>query len=46
MINEIEQHITDDGFSWFEYSLGSVTLIEFTLSRLIERMISNGVPLN
>ncbi len=46
MINEIEQHFTKDGFSWFEYNMGSVILIEFTLSKLIERMLSNGVPLN
>jgi hypothetical protein len=45
-MNEITQHITSTGFTWFEYDMGPITLIEFTLSKLIERMVSNGVPLN
>ena len=31
----IIQRIEQDGFYWFEYSIGSITLIEFTLNKLV-----------
>lgn len=45
-MNNIIQHIDKDGFYWFEYNMGPITLISFTLSDLIKRMLLNNVPLN
>jgi hypothetical protein len=42
----ITQHIEQDGFYWFEYSIGSITLIEFTLSELIKRVTQINPTLN
>lgn len=42
----ITQHIERDGFNWFEYSSGSITLISFTLSELIRRVIQIDPTLN
>jgi hypothetical protein len=45
-MNTIEQYFTSTGLTWFEYNMGGITLIEFSLSKLIKRMLLNGVPLN
>jgi len=42
----ITQHIEQDGFYWFEYSSGTFTLIEFTLSELIKRVVQIDPTLN
>ena len=42
----ITQHIDKDGFSWFEYNSGTFTLIEFTLSNLVKRVIQIDPTLN
>ena len=42
----IIQHIEQDGFSWFEYDMGTITLISFTLSELIKRVTQIDPTLN
>lgn len=42
----IIQNIEQDGFSWFEYNLGSITLISFSLSDLIKRITQTDPTLN
>lgn len=42
----ITQHIDKDGSSWFEYDMGGITLISFTLSELIRRVIQINPTLN
>ena len=42
----INQHIEPDGFYWFEYNMGPITLIEFTLNDLIKRVIQIDPTLN
>lgn len=42
----IIQHTDKTGFSWFEYDMGAITLIEFTLSELIKRVIQINPTLN
>jgi hypothetical protein len=42
----ITQHIEQDGTSWFEYSTKTFTLINFTLSELIKRVVQIDPTLN
>ena len=42
----IIQHIDKNGSSWFEYDMGAITLINFTLSELIKRVIQIDPTLN
>jgi hypothetical protein len=45
-MNTITQIIEQDGFSWFEYSTGAFTLIDFSLSNLIKRIVAINPTLN
>jgi hypothetical protein len=45
-MNTITQYIEQDGFSWFEYTVGPITLVEFSLSNLVKRIISIDPTLN
>jgi hypothetical protein len=45
-MNIITQTIEQDGFSWFEYNAGAVTLIEFSLSELVKRIVAINPTLN
>jgi hypothetical protein len=45
-MNTITQTIEQDGFSWFEYNTGSITLIEFSLSELVKRIVAINPTLN
>jgi hypothetical protein len=45
-MNTIKQHIKQDGFSWFEYNMGAITLIDFSLSELVRRIIQIDPTLN
>jgi hypothetical protein len=42
----ITQHIEQDDSSWYEYSTKTYSLIEFSLSKLIKRIISIDPTLN
>lgn len=42
----IIQNIEQDGFSWFEYTLGPITLISFSLSDLTKRIVQMNPTLN
>jgi hypothetical protein len=46
LTKHITQTIEQDGFSWFEYNMGAITLIEFSLSDLTKRIISIDPTLN
>ena len=45
-MGEITQHIEQDGSSWFEYSTKTYSLMEFSLSNLIKRVIQIDPTLN
>jgi hypothetical protein len=45
-MNTITQHIKQDGFSWFEYNMGAITLIDFSLSELVKRIVAINPTLN
>jgi len=45
-MSTIIQHIDQDGFSWFEYSMGPITLISFTLNDLVKRIVQIDPSLN
>jgi hypothetical protein len=45
-MNTITQHIKQDGFSWFEYNMGAITLIDFSLNELVKRIIQIDPTLN
>jgi hypothetical protein len=45
-MNTITQHIEPNGFSWFEYDMGAITLISFTLNELMKRVIQIDPTLN
>jgi hypothetical protein len=45
-MNTIIQNIEQDGFSWFEYNLGPMTLISFSLSDLVKRIVQLNPTLN
>ena len=42
----ITQHIEPNGFSWFEYDMGAITLIDFSLSELVKRIVAINPTLN
>jgi len=45
-MNTIIQTIEQDGFYWFEYSTGAITLIDFSLSNLVKRIVLINPTLN
>jgi len=45
-MNTITQTIEQDGFYWFEYNSGPITLISFSLSDLIKRIVQTDPTLN
>jgi hypothetical protein len=45
-MNTIIQTIEQDGFSWFEYNTESFTLIDFSLSNLVKRIVTINPTLN
>jgi len=45
-MNTITQKIEQDGFCWFEYNSGPITLISFTLSDLLKRIVQINPTLN
>jgi hypothetical protein len=45
-MNTIIQYIEQDGFSWFEYNMGSISLISFSLNELIKRIVAINPTLN
>ena len=42
----ITQHIEQDGSSWYEYSTKTYSLIEFSLSKLVKRIVAINPTLN
>lgn len=42
----ITQYIEQDGFYWFEYDLGPITLISFSLNDLVKRIVQINPTLN
>jgi len=45
-MNTIIQIIEQDGFYWFEYNTRTITLISFSLSDLIKRIVQLNPTLN
>jgi hypothetical protein len=45
-MNTIIQNIEQDGFSWFEYTSGPITLISFSLGDLVRRIVQINPTLN